>query len=134
MYKRWYKLLTEANEDPELRSYWNVKEELSVSENGILLRGNRIVIPKTLRSQVVKLAHIGHQGVVKTKGLLRSKVWFPTIDRMSLKLASVMCAKRAIHHHQKENHYRCPSVLMRNGLKSPWISVVLFPQGNTYSA
>lgn len=28
------------------------------------------------------LAHVGHQGMVKTKALIRSKVWFPEIDRM----------------------------------------------------
>lgn len=30
----------------------------------------------------MKLAHEGHQGIVKTKSLLREKVWFPGIDRL----------------------------------------------------
>jgi hypothetical protein len=30
---------------------------------------------------VLNLAHEGHQGMVKTKRLLRSRVWFPGIDR-----------------------------------------------------
>ena len=30
----------------------------------------------------MELAHTGHQGIVKTKRLLREKVWFPGIDRM----------------------------------------------------
>ena len=29
------------------------------------------------------LAHIGHQGIVKTKRLLREKVWFPGIDKLT---------------------------------------------------
>ena len=28
------------------------------------------------------LAHVGHQGIVKTKCLIREKVWFPGIDKM----------------------------------------------------
>ena len=60
-----------------------VKDELTVcSEYDVILRGTRIVIPSKLQEHVVKLAHEGHQGVVKTKSLLREKVWFPGIDRM----------------------------------------------------
>ena len=61
----------------------NVKEELSVcSDYQIILRQTRIVIPETLQRHVVKLAHEGHQGIVKTKALVREKVWFPGIDSL----------------------------------------------------
>lgn len=33
----------------------------------LVLRGTRIVIPKSLRDRVVDIAHEGHQGIVKTK-------------------------------------------------------------------
>ena len=48
----------------------------------MVLRGNRIVVPCKLRVRAVELAHVGHQGIVKTKRLIREKVWFPGIDRM----------------------------------------------------
>ena len=66
--------------DPEIR-YKNVKDELSVCD-GLIIRGTRLVLPKSLQHQAVELAHTGHQGIVKTKRLLREKVWFPSIDRM----------------------------------------------------
>lgn len=66
---------------PTVQEYKNIKDELS-SYNGIIIRGNRIVIPSSLQSKAVELAHIGHQGIVKTKGLLRERVWFPGIDKM----------------------------------------------------
>ena len=47
----------------------------------LILRGTRIVVPKELRPRIVLLAHEGHQGVVKTKQRLRSKVWWPGMDR-----------------------------------------------------
>jgi hypothetical protein len=47
----------------------------------IVLRGWRLVIPESLRKQTVDLAHEGHQGLVKTKERLRSKVWWPGMDR-----------------------------------------------------
>ena len=45
------------------------------------MRNTRILTPKALQKRVVELAHEGHQGVVKTKSLLREKVWFPGIDK-----------------------------------------------------
>ena len=47
----------------------------------VILRGTRIVIPKVLRSRVLELAHEGHQGIVKMKERLRSKVWWPGVDK-----------------------------------------------------
>ena len=68
--------------DPEMKSFYNVRHELSFVE-GVILRSGRIVIPEPLRDQTIKLAHIGHQGIEKTKNLLRSKVWFPGLDKMA---------------------------------------------------
>ena len=61
----------------------NCPSELSVTENGIMLREHRIVIPVTMRRKVVQIVHEGHQGLVKTKSLLRSKVWFPYMDKLT---------------------------------------------------
>ena len=62
------------------KEYLPVRNELTTI-GYVLMRGSRIVIPKELRSRVVDLAHEGHQGIVKTKERLRSKVWWPGIDR-----------------------------------------------------
>ena len=66
---------------------------LSVTENGILLRGRQIVIPKSLRKRTLSIAHESHQGIVKMKMLLRTKVWWPGIDRQieSLIASCVAC-------------------------------------------
>ena len=40
------------------------------------------MIADSLQLQVVKLAHSAHQGSVKTKQLLREKLWFLGIDRL----------------------------------------------------
>ena len=58
-----------------------VSDELS-STSSVLLRGCRIVMPAKLQNQAVRLAHEGHQGIVKTKSLIREKIWFPGIDTM----------------------------------------------------
>lgn len=47
----------------------------------LVLRGSRIVIPRSLRKQCVQLAHQGHLGIVGTKQQLRTKVWWPGMDK-----------------------------------------------------
>ncbi|RUA05255.1 MAG: hypothetical protein DSY43_04955 [Gammaproteobacteria bacterium] len=54
--------------------YKAVRNELSTLGQ-LVLRGTRLVMPAKLRNRVLKLAHEGHQGVVKTKQRLCSKVW-----------------------------------------------------------
>jgi len=56
---------------------------LPVSASGsLILRGTHIVIPQSLQEHIINLAHVGHQGLVKTNSLLREKVWFPNIDKL----------------------------------------------------
>ena len=76
-------LATAVNTDTwpvELRKYELIKTELCVYDD-VILRGHRLYIPGKLRSRVLKLAHEGHQGIVKTKQRLRSKVWWFTMDK-----------------------------------------------------
>ena len=84
--QQWSNVLKKApNSDiaSELQSLHHVKDELTLNATSdLLLRNNRIVIPASLRERTVDIAHEGHQGVVKTKQLLREKVWFPGIDRI----------------------------------------------------
>ena len=47
----------------------------------LVLRGTRIVLPSKLRPRALALAHEGHLGIVGTKQNLRSKVWWPGMDR-----------------------------------------------------
>ena len=69
-------------DSPVVKDYKHVKDELSVSSHGLILRGNRIVVPHSLRLRAVDIAHESHLGIQKTKALLREKVWFPQIDNI----------------------------------------------------
>ena len=66
-------------------AYYKVRHELALKD-GILLRGTRIVMPRGLRQRTLDLAHETHQGIVRTKQLLRTKVWWPNIDEHVEKL------------------------------------------------
>ena len=64
----------------ECKAYKMIKEELSL-ERDCILRGARVVIPTPLRNRVIKEIHEGHQGIVKSKAIARSFVWWPGIDK-----------------------------------------------------
>lgn len=65
-----------------LKKYRKFKEFLTVNvEHDIILKEHKIVLPAIFHRIVIKLGHIGHQGVQKTKALVRSKVFFLGMDK-----------------------------------------------------
>ena len=84
----------------DVSQYQQIKQELSIS-NGVILRGIRIVVPEKLQSQMVMLAHSGHQGIVKTKRFLRDSVWFPGIDKKVEELVKGCVPCQATNHDPK---------------------------------
>jgi hypothetical protein len=52
--------------ETKLSCYKHVLNEVAVTEDGLILRGNRIVIPESLRERFIEIAHEGHQAIVKT--------------------------------------------------------------------
>ena len=95
-------------------AYLHVKNELC-SYGQLLLRGSRIVIPQVLQEHVLKLAHEGHQGIVKTKCRLRSKVWWPKVDADAEKLC------KSCHDCQAVSEYSAPEPMARAYPPSgPW--------------
>ena len=65
----------------EQSRYEQVKEQLTCTDS-VLLKSDRLVVPAALQERIVDIAHEGHLGIVKTKALLREKVWFPCMDKM----------------------------------------------------
>ena len=65
---------------PSILKLKKVFNELSVVD-GLILKGSRLFIPTKLRKRILIASHDGHQGIVKTKQLLRSKVWYPGMDK-----------------------------------------------------
>nr|XP_039266286.1 uncharacterized protein K02A2.6-like [Styela clava] len=71
---------------------------------------------KILRKRVLELAHEGHQGIVKTKNRLRSKVWWPNIDRDAERKCKVC------HGCRVTSSYSPPEPMTRTRPPSgPWI-------------
>ena len=54
---------------------------MCVNNEGIVLRGNRIVLPTKLQKRAIKKAHEDHAGMTKCKQSIRSKLWWPQMDK-----------------------------------------------------
>ena len=50
----------------EIQPFWTFHQELTI-EDGLVLKGTRIVIPSKKRDDILKLIHEGHLGLTKCK-------------------------------------------------------------------
>ncbi|KAK3753137.1 hypothetical protein RRG08_024415 [Elysia crispata] len=67
-----------------LQSLEKAKSSLSTDKSGsILIKNNQLIIPRSLQHKCIDLAHEGHLGIMKTKQLIRQKIWFPGVDAWS---------------------------------------------------
>ena len=81
----WHMLdkLPDSEETKMLKHYRKMKDTLTVNEEqNIILKDKRIILPRIYHRISVKLGHIGHQGLAKTKALLRSKISFIGMDKL----------------------------------------------------
>ena len=60
----------------ELQPHWTCREELTI-EDGLILKGTRIVIPSKKCEAVLKLIHEGHLGLNKCKLCTKETVYCP---------------------------------------------------------
>ncbi|XP_037928777.1 uncharacterized protein K02A2.6-like [Teleopsis dalmanni] len=66
--------------DEKFTAFTSKDTELTVDQE-CLLWGYRVIIPLKLRTSILQSLHESHLGIVKTKSLARSFVWWPKLDR-----------------------------------------------------
>ncbi len=69
-----------AKLEQELRPYWDFREEISVYD-GILFKGERIIIPRSMQEHILTLIHSSHQGIVKSKQLARDVLFWKGMNK-----------------------------------------------------
>ena len=71
--------VTEGWANGQCQAYSSFKDELYIM-NGLLMRGNRIVVPSSLRRDMLGILHEGHLGVEKQRRMARDVVYWPNIN------------------------------------------------------
>ena len=65
--------------DDDLKPFRQRRDELSI-QDGCLMWGNRLVIPKQGRQRVLSALHDTHPGIARMKSFARSFAWWPKMD------------------------------------------------------
>ena len=138
--------------DASVAPYWNIRNELSV-DDGIVLYGPRIVIPKSARREVLDSLHDSHQGIDRTKSRARQSVYWPGINNdISTTVASCNKCQERLPSLQREPlrseplpsrvfedvsadffHYTGRDYLVYVDRLSGWPVIFHFPKGKTTS-
>ena len=50
-------------------------------EDGIIFKGKQVLIPETLRNDILEQLHASHQGIEKTRKLARESVFWSQINQ-----------------------------------------------------
>ena len=80
------------NQLPEhLKYFWCMKDEVYMIDN-VPFKGRKMLIPKSLRGQIVEGLHSGHQGVSSMSANARERLFWPRLDA-DLRQARKQCRR-----------------------------------------
>ena len=112
---------SQKEEDHIMRYSLSDFRKISSSLSGVygcLLHGSRVVIPATIKPQILQLLHTGHFGIQRMKRLARTAVYWPRIDNDIMEL-SCHCATCAEHQNAPSKEANHPWMLP----EKPWSRV-----------
>jgi len=58
------------------RPYWNVRDEVSICD-GVFLKDEKLIIPKNMCHEMLKIIHASHMGIDKCKRRAKDLVYWP---------------------------------------------------------
>lgn len=71
----------QARQVPALvRPYWSMRDHIGI-ENGLLFKGDRVIIPKDMQKDILDRIHLGHQGIVKCQLRAKGSVFWRNITK-----------------------------------------------------
>ena len=91
--------------NPTTMPYFNIHDEISVA-NGLVLKGERIIAPLSMRKEMKQIIHSGHQGIEKCKARAREALYWPG---MSAEIADIVSACSTCQEHR--NYQQCEELL-----------------------
>ncbi len=63
-----------------IQPYWSMRDHLGI-EDGVLYKGNRMIIPKCFQQDMIKRVHHGHQGITKCQLRVKESIFWTNIAR-----------------------------------------------------
>ena len=87
---------------PELLPFFQVCSELSIAE-GLIFKGNKIIIPSALRKEIKERIHMGHMGIERCKARAPQLMHWPNInaDKTDMVSKCSACLENRRYHQQE---------------------------------
>jgi hypothetical protein len=111
----WPETLKETPE--QAKAYFTFREELSVV-NSLILKGTRIVIPPSLKGEILQCLHTSHLGVEKSRQRAREAVYWPNMNHD----IEVMISKCKVCLESRDSLPKEPMILTEQPQR-PWEAV-----------
>ena len=113
----------------ETRPYWNYRDEISCYQ-GMLFKGDRIIVPHSLRPEIPHRIHEGHFGIDKCRARARGAVFWPSINGA---IDEMISQRSTCQKHQRSNQ-REP-LIPQQVPERPWATVaadIFYYKGRDY--
>ena len=78
--RNWCRWLWKSESDLDVRAYYNARHELTV-QNGLVFKDCRIVVPTSLRTNIIATVHRSHQGIQGCIRLVKDAVYWPLMNQ-----------------------------------------------------
>ena len=90
---------TKSHTPASIQVYWNVRGELSEVE-GVILKNDRILVPSSMRIEMLQRIHQGHMGIEKSKRRARDVLYWPG---MNSQISGTISRCTICLEHQRQN-------------------------------
>ena len=90
---------TKSRTPASIQVYWNVRGELSEVE-GVILNNDRILVPTSMRKEMLQSIHQGHMGIEKSKRRARDVLYWPG---MNSQISDIISRCTTCLEHQRQN-------------------------------
>ena len=111
---------TKSRTPASIHVYWSVRDELSEVES-VILKNDRILVPSSMRKEMLQMIHQGHMGIEKSKRRARDVLYWPG---MNSQISDMISRCTTCLEHQRQNTKE-PMILSRIPSK-PWEMVATF--------
>ena len=84
---------------PDIRPYWKVRESLTIAGNLLMFNNRIIVVPPSLRSEILRKIHAGLQGIERYRMRVRESIWWRGVIYQTAQMVQQcqQCAKEAYY-------------------------------------
>lgn len=86
--------------DKDIKQYFQYNEELSTID-GLIFKADKIIIPKTMRKEMLKRTHEGHLGMEKCKNRARQIMFWPGMSKQIEEIVS-KCSTCITHRNKQQ--------------------------------